>query len=157
MKREFIAMQELGEKLIDLTTDQLNSIGLDESLLAAVLDARTIKSHGALRRQKQLIGKLMRETDPQPIREALDRFSQQDRVDKDQFKRAESWRDRIVNEGAPALAEFSEATGSASRKLQSLVKSLQATAGESGRRRIRRQIFREIHRQLSGGMQSDTD
>ena len=46
---------------------------LDEELLAAIQDARRIKSHGALRRQKQFIGKLMRGVDPGPVRAALER------------------------------------------------------------------------------------
>jgi ribosome-associated protein len=40
----------------------------------AVLEARRIKAHGALRRQKQYIGKLMGRIDPEPIREALERL-----------------------------------------------------------------------------------
>ncbi len=48
---------------------------LDEGLLEAILEARQIKAHGALRRQKQYIGKLMGALeDPEPIREALARL-----------------------------------------------------------------------------------
>jgi ribosome-associated protein len=47
---------------------------LDEELRDAVLEARRIKAHGALRRQKQYIGKLMGRIDPEPIREALERL-----------------------------------------------------------------------------------
>ena len=51
-------------------------MALDEDLLEAVLDARRIKSHSALRRQKQYIGKIMRRIDPQPIRAAMTRLRQ---------------------------------------------------------------------------------
>ena len=57
-KREQLALQELGEYLIPLKSNDLDSIGLNEELLTAVRAATRIKSHGALRRQKQLIGKL---------------------------------------------------------------------------------------------------
>ncbi len=73
-KREFIALQKLGEELIALNESDLRQIGLDEDLLEAVLDARQIKSHGALRRQKQYIGKIMRHVDPEPIRTAMQRL-----------------------------------------------------------------------------------
>ena len=36
------------------------------------MEARSIKAHGALRRQKQYIGKVMRHVDPEPIRAALE-------------------------------------------------------------------------------------
>lgn len=64
-------MQKLGEELITLRQSDLDQLPLDEGLLEAVMQARQIKAHGALRRQKQYIGKLMRHIDPEPIRDAL--------------------------------------------------------------------------------------
>lgn len=72
-KREFLALQKLGEDLIALRESELRQIGLQESLLDAVLEAQLIKAHGALRRQKQYIGKLMRNVDPEPVRAAVAR------------------------------------------------------------------------------------
>lgn len=73
-KRDFLALQKLGEELITLQESDLRQIGLDENLLQAVLEARQIKSRGALRRQKQYIGKIMRHVDPEPIRTAIMRL-----------------------------------------------------------------------------------
>ena len=73
-KREYLALQKLGEELIALKDAELHSIDLDEELLEAVLDARRIRSRGALRRQKQYIGKIMRRIDPEPVRAALQRL-----------------------------------------------------------------------------------
>lgn len=67
-KREYLALQRLGEELISLKQTELNSLPLDEGLLEAVLEASRMKAHGALRRQKQYIGKLMRHIDPEPLR-----------------------------------------------------------------------------------------
>ena len=75
-KREFLALQKLGEDLIDLKESDLRTMGLDDDLLDAVLEARKIKSRGALRRQKQFIGKIMRQVDPEPIRAAMARLCQ---------------------------------------------------------------------------------
>lgn len=72
-KRQFLALQKLGEELLTVKESDLLSMDLDDDLLAAIQDARRIKSRGALRRQKQLIGKLMRGIDPEPIRAALER------------------------------------------------------------------------------------
>lgn len=73
-KREYIALQKLGEALLTVKESDLATMNLDDELLAAVLDARRIKSHGALRRQKQFIGRLMRGIDPEPVRAALERM-----------------------------------------------------------------------------------
>ena len=73
-KRAYLALQKLGEELITLRESDLQAMPLDEELRDAVLEARCIKAHGALRRQKQYIGKLMGRIDPEPIREALERL-----------------------------------------------------------------------------------
>ena len=67
-KREYIALQKLGEELILLKDFELDGLPLDAGLREAILEARQIKAHGALRRQKQYIGKLMRHIDPEPLR-----------------------------------------------------------------------------------------
>ena len=72
-KREYLALQKLGEELLALRDSDLQDIELDEGLREAVLEARRIRSRGALRRQKQYIGKLMRHIDPEPLRAALAR------------------------------------------------------------------------------------
>ena len=74
-KRAYLALQQLGEELITLRDDDLETVPLDADLLEAVQEARRIRKRGALRRQKQYIGKLMgRLDDPEPIRQALDRL-----------------------------------------------------------------------------------
>jgi ribosome-associated protein len=78
-KREYLARQKLGEELIPLQEDDLRSLGLDGNLLDAVLEAKRMKKHGALRRQKQYIGKLMGRIDPEPVREALERLRRTDK------------------------------------------------------------------------------
>lgn len=73
-KREYLALQKLGEELITITRSNLDDLPLDDALREAVCDAREIKAHGALRRQKQYIGKLMRNVDPEPIRAGLQKL-----------------------------------------------------------------------------------
>ena len=73
-KREYQALQKLGEELLTLRESDLLSIELDEDLFEAVMEARRIKKRGALRRQKQFIGRLMGRVDPEPIRIALERL-----------------------------------------------------------------------------------
>ena len=73
-KREYLALQKLGEELIPLQEPDLRSMGLDADLLDAVLEAKRMSKRGALRRQQQYIGKLMSRVDPAPIREAIARI-----------------------------------------------------------------------------------
>jgi ribosome-associated protein len=61
----------LGEQLISLKESDLSRLPLPETLLEAVRAARRIKARGGLARQKQYIGKLMRDLDTAQIEEAL--------------------------------------------------------------------------------------
>lgn len=66
-KRESLALQALGEELTRLTGEQLAALALPDDLLGAVLAAQRISKFGALRRQLQYIGRLMREVDADAI------------------------------------------------------------------------------------------
>lgn len=148
-KREHLALQDLGEALIGLGPSELESLPLDERLREAVVAARGMHAHGALRRQRQLIGKLMKNADAAAIRASLERLAAGDRQANRVFHAAESWRDRVCAEGAPAVAEFAAATGAEARILHQLAGELVASRDEKQRRNIGRKIFREVHAILS--------
>jgi len=156
-KREVIALQELGEALIGLSADQLATIDTDEYLIEQVKVAQSIASHGALRRQKQLIGKIMRGVDPLPIREALDRIGQSDQQSRMVFRQAEQWRDRIVAGGPAELDEFASSTGCPPGTLKTCLNDLLVATDDRRRQQARRQLFREIHGLLWAKMHSTAD
>ena len=67
-KKQMNELQDLGMELTRLSHDTLKKIGLPEELAEAVREYRKITSNGALKRQSQFIGRLMRDIDPAPIR-----------------------------------------------------------------------------------------
>ena len=71
-KRAAHAAQALGERLIALKETDLARLPLPETLLDAVREARRIKARGGLSRQKQYIGKLMRDLDTAAIEDAIE-------------------------------------------------------------------------------------
>ena len=151
-KRDHLALQSLGEKLIPLELAELEKLALDESLLDAVVHAKSIRSRSALRRQRQLIGKLMREADADAIQASLDKMGMQGRLARETFREAERWRDRIAAEGAAAVAEFTVRTDNTNTEcdteLEKLLRELEAARNEPAKRRVRRRIFREIYKRL---------
>jgi len=142
-KRAAHAAQELGQELIRLRDPELDALGLPERLLEAVRAARHIRSRAGGARQRQYIGKLMREIDLEPIRAALAARSERDAIETQLFKRAESWRERLISEGAAALdelarlrpgldlTEWSRRVGAAQRERGSHLAS--GTVGPAGR------------------------
>ncbi len=144
-KREQQELQALGEQLLALNEADLATVPLDDKLLDAINTAKKIKSHGALRRQRQYIGKLMRDIDPTPIRAALESLRIDDVRQKRLFARAEKWRDRIVRERGIGLAAFEAETGATDSELQRLMAELDAALSDRAEKTARRQIFRRVH------------
>ena len=144
-KRRQLELQELGEQLIALNDSELRSLSLEERLETAIRNATKITSRGALRRQKQLIGKLMRDLDPAPIRSALALLRVDEIRDKRLFAKAEGWRDRVVRDRAAALDEFAAATGTDDAELRSLLAELEVAFSERAEKTVLRKIFRRIH------------
>jgi ribosome-associated protein len=106
LKREMTALQALGTAIVELGARDLAKIPLPDDLAEAIHQAREIKSHGALRRQMQFIGRLMRNVDPAPIQQALDAIRLCGQQSASRFHTIEQWRDRLINEGQTALDEF---------------------------------------------------
>ena len=105
-KRAAHAAQDLGEALLRLPEAELSALELPEALREALRAARRIASRAALARQRQYIGKLMRQVDPEPIRAALTARSEKDARETERFRRTENWRDRLMTEGETALEEL---------------------------------------------------
>jgi ribosome-associated protein len=78
LKREMVELRKLGERLLDLSQEQLEKLS-DQALKEAVLAAKKIKKNSAKKRQLQFIGKLMRNTDLDEITEILSQFDSQSR------------------------------------------------------------------------------
>ncbi len=100
LKKEAHAQQDLGERLTQLPESVLTSLPLEESLLAALREFKRLPpKHGALKRQRQFIGKLMRDSDSDAIREALDRLLAPGRPTNDGKLAARKHLDTILASG----------------------------------------------------------
>jgi ribosome-associated protein len=75
-KKTALSLQDLGERLVKLSNDQLKQIDLPGDVLDAVKAAKSMNKHNPLNRQMQHIGSLMRKYDPAPVREFLDALEQ---------------------------------------------------------------------------------
>lgn len=105
-KRDAEAAQQLGKDLLTLAPEALETIDLPELLVKALDEARRIRKHGALKRQLQFIGKLMRDIDIEPIREEYLKLTNHYGKDIKELHRLEKWRDRLLAEGDKALEEL---------------------------------------------------
>jgi ribosome-associated protein len=78
-KRQAEALQKLGVGLTRMRPAKLRELQqhlqLPEALFEAILEVHRLRSGPALARQRQYIGRLMRDIDPEPIERALTAFA----------------------------------------------------------------------------------
>ncbi|OGT19873.1 MAG: hypothetical protein A2V90_02075 [Gammaproteobacteria bacterium RBG_16_57_12] len=149
LKRDMDALQLLGVSLVKLSDAQLRTIPLPEALLEAVQLARGLKANEGYRRQLQYIGKLMRQLDPEPIRQALATQQGRQQQNAARLHRLEQWRNRLLSEGDTALAELLASHPAADhQQLRQLIRSAQQESATGKPPKSARLLFKYL-RELS--------
>lgn len=104
-KRDMHALQDLGAALVELSAERLARIDMPDELRSAIREAQHIARHEARRRQMQYIGRLMRNVDAAPLREALAVISGASAAETARQHRLERLRARLLEDEA-ALTEI---------------------------------------------------
>ena len=146
-KRTALAVQKLGQQLVALRDTDLVALELPERIADAIRSARRITSHGALARQHQYIGKLMRDIDTDAIVTALAVRSHADAGAVEQHQRTERWRERLLTGGPAALNELCSVLPNADRgRIAALVQRASAVnASDALKTTASRQLFRVLN------------
>ncbi|NNG11956.1 MAG: DUF615 domain-containing protein [Halobacteria archaeon] len=144
-KRDMIALQRLGEELLDFDAAALNQLELPEGLLDAIKTAKKIHAHGARKRQLQYIGKLMRTIDTGPVRAAVEARRHQQATNTREFQLLEELREALISEGDAALATLLEHFPTADRQhIRKLARQARKERELSQPPRVARRLFREL-------------
>ncbi len=147
-KREMHDLKQLGVDLLEFSEDALRQLVLPELLLDALLTAKHITAHGARKRQLQFVGKLLKEIDADPLRDAVDAHKHQRLTNTREFHQLEQLRDQLVLKGDDALnqvlAVFPRADRQHLRKLARLARQEQDTGQPHGAGRSLFRYLREL-------------
>ena len=151
LRRDAEELQALGRELVDLPASALAAMPLPDTLREAVMQARTITAHGGRRRQLQYIGKLMREVDATPIRDALAQRERQSRTAARRFQQLEELRDRLLHDGDEAVeAVCARYPGAERQRLRQLLRQARKEQERQQPPKSARQLFRYL-RELDEG------
>jgi len=143
-KKEAEALQELGEELVKLTAAQSRDLALPAEISAAVTFAKTLK-RGALRRQLQYIGTLMRQYDTAPIQEALQNIQEGNYKKAAAFKEIEKWRDELIAGNDTLMEEIlREHPASDRQQLTQLVRNVMKERENNKPPKAFRDLFRYL-------------
>lgn len=144
IKRDAEELKHLGVELVKLGKNALDKIPLDADLRAAIELAQRIKMEGR-RRQLQLIGKMLRQRDVDPIRQALDKLKNRHNQQVVVFHKLEQLRDRMVDGSDEAIEEVMNLWPDADRQqLRSLVRNARKEKAGNKPPKSSRQIFQYL-------------
>jgi len=109
LKREMLALTELGEKLCALPLKVVSQFDLDERLFSAYETSQNIHSNIASKRHRQYIGKILRKL-PEEVIELLEKqiaeYALGLKKGNDEFHEIEKYRDDILRDGDQAINDI---------------------------------------------------
>lgn len=144
IKRDSEHLKKLGTELIELTPQNLEKIPLDDNLKDAIRQAQGFKLE-ARRRQIQFIGKLLRNRDPEPIQDALDKVKNRHNQQQALLHKLELVRDQLVNMGDASLNHLMEEYPDLDRQhLRTLIRGAQKEKEANKPAKNYREIFQYL-------------
>jgi ribosome-associated protein len=157
LKRESEELQALGEGLLALHDSTLDQLALSEPLHKAIIEGKRIDARGGGRRQRQLIGKLMRQQEAatiEAIRTALALQHGLSARDNATLHLAERWRERLIADDAALEQWLAEQPGTDVQQLRTLIRQArkdstpEAAGGLPRHGRAYRGIFQLLRERL---------
>lgn len=152
IKAQMVAMQKLGESLVHLGQSSLAKVPMEAELLDAVMLARKIlRKKEGYRRQLQLIGKIMRNTDIVAIEQALSNIKSAHKKLNNAFHEIEMLRDDILSEGdskiEATLVDYPELDR---QKLRQYVRQANKQQTENKPPKASRELFQYLKQIING-------
>lgn len=123
IKKQMHDLQEIGEQLAELGTDQLKQFNLPDSLLDAIMEMKRIHKFGARRRQMQYIGKLMREVETGPIVAQLEALRGKSVQHIAWLHQLERWRDRLLESDSALTELLADHPAADAQRLRTLIRN----------------------------------
>ena len=152
LKRQAHEQQALGEALAALPDARLAALEMPEALRDALLEYQRTRSHEGRRRQRQHIGKLMRQADLAPLQEAVAEAQLGRAHDALALHRAEHWRVELVASDEALTRWLAEHPATDAQQLRTLIRNARkdaALAPEQRHGRAWRELFQFIKPYLS--------
>jgi ribosome-associated protein len=144
VKKQMLELQDIGKTLTGLSVEKLRELDLPENLLDALVEYKRMTKFGALHRQLQYIGRLMRNVEPAPILARLDAWAGVSRQHTAWLHQVERWRDRLL-EQPEALTELLAAHPEAdAQHLRTLIRNAHREKEASKPPKSYRELFQAL-------------
>lgn len=126
VKREMLALLELGKAVVELSTDRVKQLPLSDKLREAVLLAQRTTAREGRRRQIHYVGKLMRDAPVEQIRQQMDTWANGSRQETAHLHAIERDRDRLIADDAALTPWLDAHPGVDVQAIRSLIRAARA-------------------------------
>jgi len=149
-KRADQELQDLGQALVAVSEEKLAELDLPERLRDAIMAARGISRFGALRRQMQYIGRLMREEgDAETIRNRLGAWNGVSVEETARLHLIERWRLRLLKEETALEELITEYPRADVQQLRTLIRNTKRETETNKPPKSFRELFQALRDILS--------
>ena len=138
---------DIGAQLGELSDSQLKKMQLHPELMDALLLLKKMDPGPAIKRQRQFIGKWLRQHEDElaGIKDQLEEIEARAKKQNLHFQKLERWRDRLLQEQDEALNEFMEEFPHADRTLlRQHIRNAQKEAEQNKPPKSARAIFQYL-------------
>jgi len=148
IKQQMHDLQDIGEQLVALSKDQLKEVDIPETLRDAILEAKRITKFGAVKRQMQYIGRLMRDVDAAPIIAKLDVWGGKSHQHIAYLHRVERWRDRLLEDEKALTELLADHPDADAQRLRTLIRNAHKEKELNKPPKSYREIFQVLREML---------
>lgn len=162
MKLQARRLQETAVQLLELPRSDLERLDIPDKLKSALLDCREMTRHGAVRRQKQHIGAIMRTIDPAPVEAAVKQLNMERERAARRFQKMEAWREQLIkshHQGDSSVLDLFLKThpDTDRRRLIQLIRNAVNAAGSPREKQARKKVFQYISEVTDLSASTETD
>ncbi len=144
IKREMLALRELGRQLVAAPSGWLEKLSMSDQLKQEIAKARGFRK-GALRRQLIFLEKLLRLEDAELIRSQLEDLTRPQQQETEHFHELEAWRDQLLQGDSVLLEELLDRFPLLDRqRIRQLVRNAQKEAKLNKPPKSSRVLFRYL-------------
>lgn len=150
-KRDANELLDLAKQMISMPESRLKRLPLDQDLRDEVGFARSIRAHGARKRQLMTVGKMLRRRDTQELLDAVNNVDQKNRQETARLHHVEAWRDKLIAGSDQQLAELLEQNQGANvqilrQLIRNAKKEMQMNKPPAAARKLYK-VLREMNKQ----------
>ncbi|MGY6631959.1 MAG: ribosome biogenesis factor YjgA [Wenzhouxiangella sp.] len=157
LKAEANRRQKLGEALAALPASRRAAIPIDEALEEAITLYLGMRANEAKRRQRQYIGRLLRDVDVSAIEKAIDDFNAGRVANAESLHRAETWRDELIGSDEAITRWLAQFPQTDVQHLRSLVRQARKAGDQADPEARKSRSYRELFKLVRKTLEQTAD